>query len=190
MKDKILIEVSARHIHLSQDDLEILFGNGYELSEYKKLSQTGEFAAEEKLVIVGPKSKIKGVRIIGPVRTDTQVEVSKTDGHKLGVIPPVRVSGDIKGTPGIKIIGPGGEVELEKGLILTQRHIHMSEADANKYNVHNQQEVSVKVEGERELIFNKVIVRVKDNFNTSFQIDTDEANAGLINNGDSGELIK
>ena len=190
MKDKILIEVSARHIHLSQEDLDELFGNGYELNENKKLSQAGEFAAEEKLTIMGPKGQIDNVRIIGPIRNESQVEISKTDGYKLGIIPPVRVSGDIKGTPGVKIIGPAGELELKKGLILSQRHIHMSEADANKFNVHDRQEVSIKVEGDRGLIFNKVIVRVKENFNPSFQIDTDEANAGLINNGDLGELIK
>lgn len=190
MNDKILIEVSARHIHLSQKDLEVLFGDGYELNENKKLSQTGEFAAEEKLIIVGPRGKLEGVRIIGPVRNNSQVEISKTDGYKLGIIPPVRVSGDIEGTPEVKIIGPSGEAELEKGLILAQRHIHMSEDDANKYNVQDQQDVSIKVEGDRGLIFNKVIVRVKENFNLSFQIDTDEANAGLINNGDLGELIK
>ena len=187
--NKIPIEVSARHMHLSKSDLEKLFGRGYELKKLKDLSQPGEFAAEESVDIEGPKGKIEKVRIIGPIRKNTQVEISKTDGYKIGTMPPVRVSGNIKDTPGIKLIGPEGEVELAEGLIAAQRHIHMTSADADKFVVQNLQIVSVKVEGERGLVYNNVICRVRDNFQLSFQIDTDEANAGGVKNLDIGELI-
>lgn len=185
----IPIEISARHAHLSKKEASILFGNDYSLNVLKDLSQTGEFAAKETITIKGPKREIKNVRVIGPFRKFTQIEISKTDGYFIGVVPPVRVSGDIEGTPGIKIIGPKGEVEVKEGLILAKRHIHMNPMNAAEFQVSDQELVSVKVPGERGLIFNNVAIRVKENYNLSFQIDTDEGNAGGIENGDAGELI-
>lgn len=189
MSKYIPIEISARHVHLSKRDLIKLFGEGYALKELRKLSQMGEFAAQETVDIIGSKGKINNVRIIGPIRENSQVEISKTDGYMLGIIPPIRVSGDIKRTPGIKIIGPNREVNLLKGLIIAKRHIHMSEQDAKNYKVKNKQNVSIKITGDRSLVFNNVAIRVKPSFRLSFQIDTDEANAGNIENGDRGELI-
>lgn len=188
MKNKVPIEVSARHIHLSQKDLELLFGRGYHLQKLKDLSQPGQFAAKETVNLIGSKGKIKNVRIIGPCRQDTQVEISKTDGYVLGDIPPVRVSGDIIGTPGIILEGPKGKIELKKGLICAMRHIHMSPNEANKFGVREKQMVSVEVSGKRALIYKNVIIRINPNFKLAFQIDTDEANAGDVETGDKGEL--
>ncbi|MDD3887388.1 MAG: phosphate propanoyltransferase [Patescibacteria group bacterium] len=186
---KIKIEVSARHIHLSQEHLDSLFGKGHKLTKKADLSQEGEFACEETLQVVGPKNKIEKVRIIGPVRPRTQVEVSKTDGFMLGNIPPLRVSGDVVGSAPIKLIGPNGSVDLLEGLILAMRHIHISEKQAKELNLKDGQRVSVSCFGDRGLLFNNVVVRVKENFQFFFQIDTDEANSAGVENGDIGELI-
>jgi len=185
---KIQVEVSARHVHLSQKDLEILFGKGYKLTKLKDLSQPGQFAAKETVNLIGSKDIIKNVRIIGPCRYESQVEISKTDGYKLGDIPPVRVSGDIIGTPGILLQGPKGKKKLERGLICAMRHIHMSPQEAVNLGISDKQMVSVEIFGKRALVYKNVIVRVDPNFRLAFQIDTDEANAGDVETGDIGEL--
>ena len=175
---------------LSKNDFLRLFGKEKKLSLLKKLSQVGEFAARETVDIKGPKEKIFKIRIIGPFRENSQVEISKTDGYKLGIMPPIRISGDIEDTPGIKVIGPHGSIKLNKGLIVAKRHIHMSEQDAKYFKVHSGQIVSVKIMGERGLIYNNVIVRIDSSYRLSFQIDTDEANAADIEHSDQGILLR
>lgn len=187
---KIPIEISARHIHLCQEDLERLFGKGYKLKPLKKLSQADEFAAQETLTIIGPKDKIENVRIVGPLRDRTQVEVSRTDGYKLGDIPPLRVSGDITGSSPITLVGPKGKIDLKEGLICAKRHIHMSTSEAKKFGVKNRQLISVKISATRTLTFHDIIIRVKPNFKLAFHIDTDEGNAAWVETGEEGELIK
>ncbi len=186
----IPIGVSNRHIHLTKEDVEKLFGDNYELTSKKELSQPGEFAAEETVTIKTDKSEISRVRILGPVRTLTQVEISKTDARQLGINPPIRPSGKIEGTPGITLIGPHGEITIDKGVIIAERHIHMTNEDADRFGVSDGQYVSVKTEGEREIVFHKVLIRVKDTYALDMHIDTDEANAAGIQTGDKGELIK
>ena len=186
---KVPIEVSARHAHLTVEIIEKLFGKNYKLSPLKDLSQPGQFAAKETVDIIGPKSEIKKVRVIGPCRLFNQVEVSMTDGYKLGDVPPVRVSGDIVGTPGILVRGPKGEVKLDKGLICAQRHIHVSPKEAKELGLGHRQRVAVEIFGSRPLIFKDVIVRIDSNFRLAFQVDTDEGNAADVGLGDYGELI-
>jgi len=186
----IPIGVSNRHIHLTKEDVEKLFGDHYELTSKKELSQPGEFAAEETVTIRTDKSEISRVRILGPIRTLTQIEISKTDARQLGINPPIRPSGKIEGTPGITIIGPKGEITIDKGVIIAERHIHMTHQDAESFGVSDGQYVSVKTKGERELIFHKVLIRVKDTYALDMHIDTDEANAAGIQTGDKGKLIK
>ncbi|WGS64769.1 phosphate propanoyltransferase [Marinitoga aeolica] len=187
----IIVGVSNRHVHLSKEDLEILFGEGYELHPIKDLKQPGQYAAEEVVTLVGPKGKIERVRVLGPVRKETQIEISQTDAFKLGVQPPVRDSGDLDGTPGIKIVGPKGEVETKKGLILAKRHIHMLPEDAEKYGVKDKDLVYVAVEkGDRKLIFGDVLIRVSPKYALEFHVDTDEANAALIKTGDEVKIVE
>ncbi len=186
---KIKIEVSARHIHLSQEHLDQLFGKDHKLTKKLGLSQEGEFACEETLKVVGPKGKIENVRIIGPVRSKTQIEVSKTDGFMLGNIPPLCVSGDVVGSAPVKLVGPNGSVDLLEGMIIVMRHVHISIGKAKELNLENGQRVSVSCLGDRGLLFDNVVVRVKENFQFFFQIDTDEANAAGVENGDVGELV-
>jgi len=190
MKTKLPIAMSNRHIHLSPEHLEALFGAGYELTKFKDLSQPGQFAANEKVDIVGPKGTLKGVRVLGPCRGKTQIEISRTDSFILGIYPPVRDSGDIKGTPGAKIIGPKGEIEIEEGVIIAARHIHMHPDDAKEFGVKDKDRVRVKVEGERGLIFDNVLVRVRDDFALEMHVDIDEGNAAGINNGDLVEIVE
>lgn len=189
MAKYIPVGVSNRHIHLSAEHLERLFGKGFQLTILKPLSQPGQFAANETVTIKGPKGEIRNVRILGPVRGNTQVEVSKTDTFILGVQAPVRMSGDIEGTPGITVIGPQGEVTIDKGVIIAKRHIHFSPKDAEEFGVVDHQKVKVKSIGERSLIFDEVIVRVHPSFALDFHIDTDEANAAGLVSGDRVELI-
>lgn len=190
MSKKILIEVSARHCHLCQADLEKLFGKGYELKKLRALSQPGLFAAEESIAIKNGKMGFGKVRVIGPERDYTQIEISKTDAIFLGVEVPLKKSGDIEGTPGITLAGPAGEVVLKKGLIIPKRHIHCSEQEAQGLGVKDGDMVSVEVKGERGIIFNNVKVRVGDKFKMSMHIDTDEGNAAGISKGAEGELVK
>lgn len=187
---KVPVGISNRHIHLSQEHLEALFGPGYQLTVRKDLSQTGQFAAEETLTIEGPKSALKNVRILGPVRKETQVEVSRTDAFALGLQPPVRDSGYLAESPGIKLIGPKGTVELDKGVIIAQRHIHMNSADAEAFGVKDKDIVSVRVGGERGLVFDNVLIRVRDDFVLEMHIDTDEANAAMLSNGQLVEVLR
>jgi putative phosphotransacetylase len=189
IEKKLPVEISARHIHLTQENVEKLFGEGYKLKNLKELSQPGQFAANETVDVVGPKGELKNVRVIGPCRLFSQVEVSMTEGRKLGDIPPVRVSGDIVGTPGILVRGPKGEVKLDKGLICALRHIHMSPEEGESFGLKAKQRVSVEIFGSRALIFKDVIVRIHPKFSLSFQIDTDEGNAADVGLGDWGKLI-
>jgi len=190
MKTQLPIALSNRHIHLSQKDLDILFGEGYQLTKMKDLSQPGQYACEEKVDVVGPKGTIKGVRILGPVRPSTQFELSVSDAFSLGVKPMVRNSGDIKGTPGAKLIGPKGEVEITEGIIVAARHIHMHTKDGEEFGVVDKDIVNIKVGGERGLVFNNVLVRVSESFALEMHVDIEEGNAAGVKNGDLVELIK
>ena len=190
---KILVETSARHIHVTQEALEYLLGEGATLNPKKMLSQPGQFASDTKLDIVGPKNTIKGVSILGPVRTECQVAVSATDARTLGVKAPIRESGDIKGSAPITLVNPvnGKSIDLAEGLIIAKRHIHMNEEDAKEFGVKNGDVVSVKVTGTgREIVFGDTVVRVKSRFALAMHIDTDESNAGNCFGEVYGELIK
>lgn len=177
MIEKILVETSARHIHLTQETVEKLFGEGYQLTVKKMLSQPGQFASNEKLTIVGPKGELKA-SVLGPVRKANQVELSLTDARTIGVKALVRESGDLEGTEGCTLVGPCGSVTIENGVIAAKRHIHLTVADAEKYGVTNGEIVSVKVESaERSLTFSDVVCRVSDSYSLAMHIDTDEANA-------------
>lgn len=174
---KILVETSARHLHVSQSDLETLFGKGATLTPRKDLSQPGQFAAEEKVTVKGPKGELK-MTILGPVRKATQVEISMTDARSLGLVPPIRESGDIAGSAGCRLVGPAGEVELKEGVIVAKRHIHATTADAKALGIKDQDIVRVRVEqGGRSLVFDDTVVRVSDTFALAMHIDTDESNA-------------
>ncbi|MGE7793577.1 phosphate propanoyltransferase [Lysinibacillus fusiformis] len=187
---KIPIGVSARHVHLAQAEVEQLFGENYQLTPKFELSQPGQFAAEETLVIAGPKGSIERVRILGPARSLSQVEVSWTDAMKLGIKPPLRISGDIQGSSPVTLIGPKGSVVLNEGLIIAQAHIHMSPEDSAKFNVMDGQSVQIKVEGIRPIILSNVVIRVSERYRLEMHIDTDEANAGLIQQGTVAEIVQ
>lgn len=187
---QIPVGVSNRHVHLTQSDLETLFGKGYELTPKKDLSQPGQYAAEETVTLIGPKKSIANVRILGPVRPQTQVEISRADSFVLGVTAPVRDSGSINGTPGIIIEGPKGKVELKEGVIIAQRHLHVHTDEANELNLKNGDYISVKFDGERSVIFNNVLVRVSPKFAKDLHLDIDEANAAAISNGDLGTIVR
>ncbi len=189
-QEKVMVEISARHLHVTQQDLEILFGVGHQLTPKKNLSQPGQYASEEKVDLVGLKSTIKNVSILGPVRKATQVEVSLTDARTLGVNALIRESGLIEGTFGITLVGPVGSIVLEKGLIAAKRHVHLDPKSATVYGVHDKQEVSVKVVSEnRSLVFGNVVIRVNEEFLPTMHIDTDEANAAGIVGSSFGEII-
>ena len=189
--NKILVETSTRHVHVTKEDLEALFGAGHELTVKSWLSQPGQFVSEEQVDVVGPKNVLKRVRILGPVRPATQVELSLTDARSIGVTAPVRESGDIAGSGACKLVGPAGEVEVAEGVIAAKRHIHMTPADAAEYGVQDKDVVSVKVDTNgRALVFGDVVVRVSEKFSLAMHIDTDESNAACAVNGTMGELIK
>ena len=191
MSMKVLVETSARHMHITQEHLEILFGKGYELTKKKDLSQPGQYACAERVDVVGPKKTLPGVSILGPVRPDTQVELSLTDARSIGVAAPIRESGDIAGTGACKLVGPCGEVEIAEGVIAAKRHIHMTTADAAEMGLVDKQIVSVKIPSEgRETIFGDVVVRVSDSYALAMHIDTDESNAACAAPGMMGEIIK
>jgi len=186
---KIPIGVSARHVHLAQAEVEQLFGENYQLTPKFELSQPGQFAAEETVVLAGPKGSIEKVRILGPARALSQVEVSWTDAMKLGLKPPLRISGDIKGSSPVTLIGPNGSVVLTEGLIIAQAHIHMSPADSVRFQVVDGQSVQIKVAGIRPITLANVMIRVSERYRLEMHVDTDEANAGLIQQGDFAEIV-
>ena len=188
--EKFIVEISARHIHVTKEQVAILFGEGHTLTPKKDLSQPGQFACEEKLTIIGPRGELKA-SILGPERKEAQVELSLNDARTLGVEAKIRESGDIEGTAGIKLVGPAGEIELEKGVIAAKRHVHMTPADAEYYGVSNGDIVNVKVETEgRSLVFGDTVVRVRDDFALAMHIDTDEGNAAGIKGSAFGEIVK
>ena len=187
---KVSVGISNRHIHLCQADLETLFGKGHQLTPKKDLSQPGQFASEEMVNLVGPKGTIAKVRVLGPVRPQSQVEISRTDSFGLGIKAPVRESGVIDGTPGITLEGPAGKIELKEGVIIALRHLHLHTDEAKVMGLKDKDWISVKFEGEREVTFGHVLVRVGPKYAMDLHIDTDEANAAALNNGDQGIVIK
>ncbi|WP_086348330.1 phosphate propanoyltransferase [Candidatus Enterococcus clewellii] len=190
-KDKgIPLGISNRHIHLSQKDIDQLFGQGYQLTELKELSQPGQYACKETVVICGPRGVIEKVRVLGPARPASQVEVMTGDCFKLGVKAPVRQSGDISGTPGITIVGAAGSVEIEEGVIVAQRHIHMSPQDAQFYKVTDGERVMIKLNGERGGVFDNVVIRVSKEFRLECHLDVEEANAMGLNSKSKVYIIK
>lgn len=191
MSKKFIVETSARHVHLSQEHLEILFGKGAELTKKKDLSQPGQFACEERVTVVGPKKEMPNVSILGPVRPETQVELSATDARSIGIAAPIRESGDVKNSGPCKIIGPKGEVEISEGVIIAKRHIHLTPETAAERNVKDKDIVWVKIDTEgRKAILGDVVVRVSEKYAPAMHIDTDESNAVSAFNGLEGEIIE
>ena len=189
MKKECLVEISARHVHVTKEALAILFGEGHALTNKKNLSQPGQFACEERVTVVGPKGELKA-SILGPERSACQVELSLTDARTLGVIAPIRESGDVAGSGACKLVGPCGEVELSEGVIAAKRHIHMTPADAEQYGLCDKQVVSVKIPtAGRALTFDDVVVRVSEKFSLAMHIDTDEANAAAVPGSCTGEIL-
>mgnify|MGYP000210682146 CR=1 FL=1 len=188
---KFIVETSARHVHVTQEHLEILFGKGYELTKKKDLSQPGQYACEERVTVVGPKKELKGVSILGPVRPASQVEISLTDARSIGIAAPIRESGDIAGSGACKLVGPCGEVDLTEGVIAAKRHIHATPEDAEKLGVQDKDVVSVKIDTDgRSLVFGDVVVRVSPKFALAMHIDTDESNAAGCGREVYGEIVK
>ena len=190
ISDEVVVGVSNRHIHLSQEDLEKLFGVGYKLTRMKDMKQPGQFAAQETVTIEGKKGKFEGVRILGPVRKETQVEISISDSFKLGVKPPIRESGKLDNTPGIKIIGPNGTIVKEKGVIVAGRHIHMPKFIADIRGYKDGEIVRVETSGERKTVLYNVLLRVGSNMAKEIHLDMDEANAAGLKNNDYVKIIR
>jgi putative phosphotransacetylase len=191
MKKEVLVETSARHVHVTREALDILFGEGFELTKKKDLSQPGQFASNERVAVIGPKGQFPAVSILGPIRPECQVEISLADARSIGVEAPVRESGDVAGSGPCKLVGPCGEVELKEGVIAAQRHIHATPEDAEKYGLKDKQLVSVKVDSGlgRSLIFSDVVVRVSPKYALAMHIDTDESNAACAVPGLMGEIL-
>lgn len=187
---KVPVGISNRHIHLSQDHLEVLFGKGYTLTKMKDLSQPGQFACEETVTLIGPKGSIAGVRILGPARKASQVELSGTDTFKVGLKPPVRDSGKIEGTPGLDVEGPKGRVHLDQGVIIAARHLHMTPPDAEKRGLKDGDHICALVPGPRGGIMEQILVRVNSDYALDLHIDTDEGNAFGLVNGQQLEVYK
>ena len=183
-----LVEISAHHIHLTQEHVEALFGKGHQLTKHADLSQPGQYGCKEQLTIVGPKGRIERVRILGPARKYTQVEIAMTEQFKLGIHPPIRESGDIADTPGCVLESPNGSVQIDSGVICALRHVHMSPEDALRYGVRDKSFVRVRIAGNRELIFGDVLVRVDPSFKLAMHIDTDEGNAANVKTGARGYI--
>jgi putative phosphotransacetylase len=187
---QLSVGISGRHLHLTREVLDQLFGRGYELAKLRDLSQPGEFAANETVTIVGPRGRaIEGVRIIGPTRKYTQVELSRSDGIRLGIELPIRKTGDLAGTPGLTIVGPHGTVVLREGAMRANRHIHMTTADGAHFGLTDGQIVKVRVGGPASLTFDNVVVRVSDRYALDFHINTDDANAAGLKTGDLVEIV-
>ncbi len=190
MEKTVLVETSARHVHVTKETLETLFGAGYTLTKKKDLSQPGQFSCEERVQVIGPKGSFPAVSILGPERSADQVELSASDARKIGITAPVRESGDVKGSGACKLVGPKGEVELSEGVIIAKRHIHMTPEDAEKYGMRDKQVVSVEIKSaERSLIFGDTVVRVSPKYALAMHIDTDEANAVLAPAGVLGVIL-
>ena len=191
MSNKVLVETSARHVHITEEQIEILFGAGAKLTHKKDLSQPGQYACEERVTIVGPKKPIANVIILGPARGKAQVEVSFTDARTLGIEAPVRESGDVAGTPGCKLVGPCGEIELSEGVIIAKRHVHLDPATAEKFGLSDKQIVSLKIDNGlgRSTVYGDLVVRVNENFAPAVHLDTDESNAACAFGKCYGELI-
>jgi len=186
---KVGIGVSNKHLHLSEQDMEVLFGKGAKLTSYKELVQPGQFAANERVDVIGPKGAFNGLRIIGPIRPQTQVEISATDARTLGLEPPVRESGKLEGTPGVKLVGPAGELEIEEGVIIALRHIHLSPSEAIDAGLKDKDIVDVQTFGTRPVIFQDVLIRSGEAHKREFHIDTDEANAAGLASGEEVEIL-
>lgn len=190
MSYKVEVGLSNKHLHLKEADIEILFGKGHSLTPTKDLKQPGQFACEEKVDIVGPKGTLKGIRVLGPARPETQIELAMTDARAIGISAPIRESGKLDGTPGCKLIGPAGEVELDHGVIIALRHVHLSPSQAEEAGVKDKQVVSIKVEGERGLVFDNVLVRSGDAHEREIHLDTDEGNSAGLGNNAFGVIVK
>ncbi|MBP2654447.1 MAG: Propanediol utilization protein [Firmicutes bacterium] len=188
-RNGIPVGISNRHIHLSLKDAAVLFGDGYNLTKVRDLSQIGEYAAAEMVTLVGPKGVIPGVRILGPFRNHSQVEISRTDGFMLGIRPPIRDSGKITGSAGLTLVGPVGALTLKEGVITAARHIHMSDIEASVFNLKDGDFLTVETAGLRASCLKNVLVRVGPNFRLELHIDTDEANATGLNNGDLVSVV-
>ncbi len=191
MSKTFIVETSARHVHVTQEHLEILFGKGYELTKKKDLSQPGQFACEERVTVVGPKKELAGVSILGPVRPETQVELSATDARSIGIAAPIRESADIAGSGACKLIGPAGEIEISEGVIVAKRHIHLTPADAEELGVKDKQIVWVKLATpERSAVLGDVVCRVSEKYARAMHIDTDESNAVGAGRELYGEIVE
>lgn len=191
MANDFLVEISARHVHVTKETLEVLFGKGYELTVKKELSQPGQFASNERVTVVGPKKELAGVSILGPCRSADQVELSATDARSVGIAAPIRESGDVKGSGACKLVGPAGEVELKEGVIVAKRHIHMTPEDAEKFGVKDAQIVKVAINtAERSLVFGDTVVRVSPKYALAMHVDTDEANAAAIPGSCMGTIVE
>lgn len=186
---EVKLGLSNKHMHLKQADIETLFGAGHKLTPFKDLLQPGQFACEEKVDIVGPKGTLKGVRVLGPDRPETQVEVAITDARTIGIKPVVRESGKLDGTPGCKLVGPAGEVDLEYGVIVALRHVHLSPKQAKEAGVKDKDIVSLKISGERETIFNNVLIRATEGHEKEAHLDTDEGNAAGCDANTVAEIL-
>jgi len=186
---QVPVGISNKHVHVCQADLDVLFGEGHELTPIKDLSQPGQFACDEKVDVVGPKGTLKGVRILGPVRPETQVELAQTDARAIGVNALLRESGKLEGTQGCKLVGPKGEVELAAGCIVAHLHIHLHTDEAAKMGIKDKQVLTVLVHGQKDVVFCDVIARVGDKMKLDFHMDTDEANAALVKNGDVAVIL-
>ena len=192
MSKEFMVETSARHVHVTQETLEALFGKGYQLTVKKELSQPGQFASNERVTVVGPKKELANVSILGPCRKFNQVELSATDARSIGIDAPIRESGDIKGSGKCTLVGPNGSVELEEGVIVAKRHIHMQPADAAEFGVKNGDIVSVLIENGngRKTVFGDTVIRVSDSFRLAMHVDTDESNAAACAKGQMGTIVK
>jgi propanediol utilization protein len=186
---KVLIEGSARHVHLKREDVDILFGKGFQLSKKRDLLQPGEFLTNEKVTLAGPRGKIERVSVLGPIRNATQAEISLTDARVLGVTAPIRLSGDLAGSAPVRLDGAEGSVELGEGCVIAKRHLHITPEDVVKFGIAGRETVQVKVGGERAVIFDEISVRVSENFYTEVHLDYDEMNAAGISGEVYGEII-
>ena len=190
MSYEVKVGLSNKHMHLKAEDIEKLFGKGHELTVFKDLVQPGQFACEEKVDVVGPKGTLKGIRVLGPARPETQVELAVTDARAIGIKPVVRESGKLDGTPGCKLVGPAGEAEIDYGVIVALRHVHLSPKQAEEAGLKDKDIVSLKISGERETIFNNVLVRSSEGHEKEVHLDTDEGNAAGCGADTEAEIIR